>query len=220
MLYSHINKIMEPRTKYKLPTHGELKHIDIDLDKLQAATDKLAAEYVDVKTANKMLCDNHMALSKSVYDNFEQVNLTEFGGEKELEYTDSIKERLRRGEEKLYNKPNEKYIGSYFEEICNQFECDKMRVRITKLDPHTNVPMHIDYDPTYATRVVIPVYTNEKVKNLFKVKGEEIETHLEAGKAYFLNTGFAHGVFNKSDEPRIAFMFSLDGQNDITDIRL
>ena len=37
---------------------------------------------------------------------------------------------------------------------------------------------------------------------------------------YFLNTGFAHGVYNEGDEPRIAFMFSLDGQNDITDIRL
>jgi len=211
---------MEARTKYKLPTHGELKHIDIDLDKLQAATDKLAAEYVDVKTANKMLCDNHMALSKSVYDNFMQINLTEFGGDEELKYTDSIKERLRRGEEKLYNKPNDKYIGSYFEEITSQFKCDKMRVRITKLDPGTDVPMHIDYDPTYATRVVIPVYTNPKVKNRFKVRGEEVETHLEAGKAYFFNTGFAHGVFNESDKPRIAFMFSLDGQDDITDIKL
>jgi len=208
------------RTKYKLPTHGELKHINIDLTKLQAATDKLASEYVDVKTANKMLCDNHMALSKSVYDNFMQINLTEFGGDKELKYTDSIKERLRRGEEKLYNKPNDKYIGSYFEEITSQFKCDKMRVRITKLDPGTDVPMHIDYDPTYATRVVIPVYTNPKVKNRFKVRGEEVETHLEAGKAYFFNTGFAHGVFNESDEPRIAFMFSLDGQDDITDIKL
>ena len=211
---------MEPRTKYKLPTHGELTHIKIDLEKLQAATDKLASEYVDVKTANKMLCDNHMALSKSVYDNFMQINLTEFGGDKELKYTDSIKERLRRGEEKLYNKPNDKYIGSYFEEITSQFKCDKMRVRITKLDPGTDVPMHIDYDPTYATRVVIPVYTNPKVKNRFKVRGEEVETHLEAGKAYFFNTGFAHGVFNESDEPRIAFMFSLDGQDDITDIKL
>ena len=217
MLYSHINKIM--RTKYKLPTHGELKHIHIDLDKLQAATDKLANEYVDVKTANKALCDNHMALSKSVYDNFKQINLTELNGE-ELEYTDDIKVRLRRNEEKLYNKPNDKLIGSYFEEITNQFKCDKMRVRITKLDGHTDVPMHIDYDPTYATRVVIPVYTNDKVKNVFKVKGEKVETHLEAGKAYFFNTGFAHGVFNESDESRIAFMFSLDGQDDITDIKL
>ena len=42
---------MQPRTKYKLPTHGELTHINIDLEKLQAATDKLASEYVDVKTA-------------------------------------------------------------------------------------------------------------------------------------------------------------------------
>jgi len=219
MLYSHINKYMKPRTKYKLPTHGELKHINIDLGKLQAATDVLAAEYVDVKTANKALCDNHMALSKSVYDNFKQINLTELNGE-ELPYTDDIKERLRRNEEKLYNKPNDKFIGSYFEEIANQFKCDKMRIRITKLDGNTDVPMHIDYDPTYATRVVIPVYTNEKVINRFKVKGEIIETHLEAGKAYFFNTGFAHGVFNQSEEPRIAFMFSLDGQDDITDIRL
>ena len=179
----------------------------------------LQTEYVDVKTANKALCDNHMALSKSVYDNFKQINLTELNGE-ELEYTDDIKVRLRRNEEKLYNKPNDKLIGSYFEEITNQFKCDKMRVRITKLDGHTDVPMHIDYDPTYATRVVIPVYTNEKVKNVFKVKGERVETHLEAGKAYFFNTGFAHGVFNESDESRIAFMFSLDGQDDITDIKL
>jgi len=95
-----------------------------------------------------------------------------------------------------------------------------MRIRITKLDGHTDVPMHIDYDPTYATRVVIPVYTNPKVKNRFKVRGKEVETHLEAGKAYFFNTGFTHGVFNEGDEPRIAFMFSLDGQDDITDIRL
>ena len=64
----NINKTM--RTKYKLPTHGELAHIKIDLDKLQAATDILSAEYVDVKTANKALCDNHLTLSKSVYDKF------------------------------------------------------------------------------------------------------------------------------------------------------
>jgi len=95
-----------------------------------------------------------------------------------------------------------------------------MRVRITKLDPGTNVPMHIDYDPTYATRVIVPVYSNPGVKNRFKVRGEEVETYLEPGKAYFFNTGFAHGVFNESDETRVAFMFSLDGQDDIENIEL
>ena len=53
-----------------------------------------------------------------------------------------------------------------------------------------------------------------------KVKGKLVQTHLEAGKAYFFNTGFAHGVFNEGDEPRIAFMFSLDGQDDISNIKL
>ena len=43
MLYSHINKIMEPRTKYKLPTHGELKaYQHRSWHKLQAATDELS----------------------------------------------------------------------------------------------------------------------------------------------------------------------------------
>jgi hypothetical protein len=207
------------KLKYKLPTHAELKHIDIDLDKLQAATDALASDYVDVRTANPALCDNHMKLVSQVYDNFEQINLTELNGELQP-YTSSIKERLRRGEEKLYNKPTEKYLNSYFKEITDQFKCDKMRVRITKLDGHTNVPYHIDYDPSYATRVVVPIYTNPKVRNKFKVRGEEVNTYLEEGKAYFLNTGFAHGVYNEGDEPRIAFMFSLDGQDDIADIKL
>ena len=126
-----------------------------------------------------------MALSKSVYDNFKQINLTELNGE-ELPYTDDIKERLRRNEEKLYNKPNDKFIGSYFEEIANQFKCDKMRIRITKLDGNTDVPMHIDYDPTYATRVVIPVYTNEKVINRFKVKGEISRDTFRSRQSIFL----------------------------------
>ena len=198
--------------KHELPNIADL-NLKIDLSKLQMECDRLAEKFVDVRTANPMLCMNHEDLVKDVYDNFEQINLTT--PSEILPHTASIKERLRRREEHLYNVPTEDYTGSYFEEIANQFKCDKMRIRITKLDGNTDVPMHIDYDPTYATRIVIPVYTNEKVINRFKVKGEIIETHLEAGKAYFFNTGFAHGVFNQSEEPRIAFMFSLDGQDDI-----
>jgi quercetin dioxygenase-like cupin family protein len=95
-----------------------------------------------------------------------------------------------------------------------------MRVRLTKLDPGKEISWHIDYDPTYAVRIIVPIYTNDKVRNLFRVKTEEIDVNLEAGKAYFLNTGFAHAVFNKSNEPRIALMFSLDGQRDIDHLAL
>ena len=51
-------------------------NLDIDLKQLQDACDTLAGKFVDVKTANPMLCDNHMELVAHVYDNFEQINLT------------------------------------------------------------------------------------------------------------------------------------------------
>ena len=44
------------------------------------------------------------------------------------------------------------------------------------------------------------------------------EYHLEAGNAYFLNIGYAHAVYNHSDKPRIALMFSLDGTQDLESI--
>jgi hypothetical protein len=93
-----------------------------------------------------------------------------------------------------------------------------MRVRITKLEAGKQIPWHIDYDPSYATRIIIPIYTNTMVENWFKVKGVETNVHLEAGKAYFLNTGFSHAVFNNSYMSRIALMFSLDGQDDLETI--
>jgi sulfur relay (sulfurtransferase) DsrC/TusE family protein len=61
--------------KQDLPTIANF-NLKIDLQKLQKATDELAAKFVDVKTANPMLCDNHMELVSQVYDNFEQINLT------------------------------------------------------------------------------------------------------------------------------------------------
>jgi hypothetical protein len=201
------------KRKHQLPSIHEFD-IQIDLTKLQNECDKISASFTDVVTANPALCMNHMDLVKNVYDNFEQINLTELNGE-ELEHTTDVKERIRRREETRYNKPTELYTGSYFEEIVNMFSAPAMRVRITKLEVGKIIPFHIDYDPTYATRVIIPIYTNPQVKNLFKRKDALEEYHLEAGKAYFLNTGFAHSVENNSDAPRIALMFSLDGQEDL-----
>lgn len=207
------------RKKYQLPVVAEITHINIDLVRLQHECDKFASKYVDVVTANPNLCDNHMKLVSDVYDSFYQINLTELNG-KGMKYTDNIKDRIRRKEESLYNKPTDDFLSSYFKEITDQFVEEKMRVRITKLDPGKKITWHIDYDPTYATRIVIPIYTNEKVRNMFRVKKKEVDVNLKAGRAYFLNTGFAHAVFNNSDLPRIALMFSLKGQRDIEGITL
>ena len=45
------------------------------------------------------------------------------------------------------------------------------------------------------------------------------EYNLVAGKAYFIYGGFAHAVKNDSDNSRIALMFSLDGQDDLIDVK-
>ena len=78
-------------------------NLNIDLERLRTETDKLTEKFVDVRTANPMLCDNHMELVASVYDNFEQINLTT--PSEILPYEASIKERIRRREEHLYNIP-------------------------------------------------------------------------------------------------------------------
>jgi hypothetical protein len=201
--------------KQDLPTVANL-NLNIDLDKLRKATDALATKFVDVRTANPMLCMNHEELVKDVYDNFEQINLTT--PSEILPHTTSIKERLRRKEEHLYNIPTEDYTGSYFEEIVTQCKAPASRIRITKLAPGKMIPWHVDYDVSYAVRCIVPVYGGSNVVNLFKRNGKLEAYNLEDGTANFLNIGYPHAVVNMSDKPRIALMFSLDGTDDIASL--
>ena len=198
--------------KQDLPTIANL-NLDIDLARLREATDTLAQKFVDVRTANPMLCDNHMELVADVYDNFEQINLTE--PSEILPYEPSIKKRLRRREEHLYNVPTEDYKDSIFEEIVTQLKAPASRVRITKLAPGKTIPFHVDYDVSYAVRCICPVYGGSNVINLFKRDGKLEAYNLEDGTANFLNIGYPHAVVNMSDKPRIALMFSLDGTDDL-----
>jgi len=201
--------------KKNLPTIANLG-LNIDLQKLRQATDTLAGKFVDVRTANPGLCMNHEDLVKDVYDNFEQINLTT--PSEVLPHTASIKERLRRREEHLYNVPTEDYLGSYFEEIVTQLKSPASRIRITKLAPGKTIPFHVDYDVSYAVRCIVPVYGGSNVVNLFKRDGKLEAYNLTDGTANFLNIGYAHAVVNMSDKPRIALMFSLDGTDDISSL--
>jgi len=198
--------------KHNLPTVADLQ-LNIDLERLRLETDKLADKFTDVKSANPMLCDNHMELVKNVYNNFEQINLTT--PSETLPHTTSIKERLRRKEEHLYNVPTEDYIDSYFEEIITQLTTPASRIRITKLAPGKMIPWHVDYDVTYGVRCIIPIYGGDNVINLFK-RNENVEAYsLKDGTANFLNIGYQHAVVNMSNSPRIALMFTLNGTKDI-----
>ena len=198
--------------KQNLPTVRNF-NLNIDLGKLQKATDTLAEKFVDVRTANPMLCMNHEELVGQVYDNFEQINLTT--PSEILPHTASIKERLKRKEEHLYNVPTEDYSGSYFEKIVTQLKAPASRIRITKLAPGKAIPFHVDYDVSYAVRCICPIYGDRNVVNVFRRDGELEAYNLENGQAYFLNIGYPHAVMNMSDKPRIALMFSLDGTDDL-----
>ena len=203
---------MDKLSKHNLPTILDLK-LNIALDKLRNATDKLADKFLDVESANPGLCDNHAELVKSVYDNFEQINLTT--PSEILPHTTNIKERLRRREEHLYKVPTEDYTGSYFEKIVTQCKAPASRIRITKLAPGKTIPFHVDYDINYGVRCIVPIYGDKNVINLFKRNGEIEAYTLKDGVANFLNIGFPHAVVNMSKQPRIALMFTLDGTNDI-----
>lgn len=203
--------------KHELPTIANLG-LDIDLKELQYDAHLLYEKFTDVRSANPMLCDNHMELVKDVYDNFEQINLTE--PSEVLSYTSSIKERLRRREEHLYNVPTEDYTGSVFERIVTQCKAPASRVRITKLAPGKTIPFHVDYDVSYAVRCICPIYGGNNVINLFRRDNKLEAYNLEDGNAYFLNIGYPHAVVNMSDGPRIALMFSLDGTDDLTDFTI
>ena len=50
---------MDKLSKHNLPTVKDL-NLSIDLNKLREATDKLHNKFKDVRSANPMLCDNHM----------------------------------------------------------------------------------------------------------------------------------------------------------------
>ena len=203
---------MDKLSKHNLPTVADLK-LDINLDTLREATDRLNNQFKDVRSANPMLCMNHEELVKSVYDNFEQINLTT--PSEILPHTTSIKERLRRKEEHLYNVPTPEYTDSYFEQIVSQCKSEASRIRITKLAPGKMIPWHLDYDINYGVRCIIPIYGSENVINLFK-RDNKIEAYtLQNGTANFLNIGYKHAVINMSNKPRIALMFTLNGTKDI-----
>ena len=201
--------------KHQLPTIADYK-LDIDLQKLRNDFEQIAEKFVDVRTANPMLCMNHEELVGQVYDNFEQINLTT--PSEILPHTASIKERLRRREEHLYNVPTPEYTGSYIEKIVTQLKAPASRVRITKLAPGKQIPFHVDYDVNYAVRCICPIYGGPQVVNMFK-RDSKVEAYtLEDGHAYFLNIGYPHAVVNMGNKPRVALMFSLDGQDDLVDL--
>jgi len=226
------------KLKHKLPIFNIVDHLCIDdniLYDLQSIFLNLESEFQSVLEVNKKLCGLHHKLTTSVYDNFFQIALTDSKYNNEdvdLEFCETIHDELHNSirskyelattdnspfNENTYTHPTSTYVRykKSFDNVLSKFKGKPTRIRLVKLNAGTDIAPHIDYDPSYAVRIIIPIFSTPECVNIFWEKNQVHSMFFEPGKAYFLNTGYKHAVMNFSKHDRYTFMISVNGIEDI-----
>jgi hypothetical protein len=99
----------------------------------------------------------------------------------------------------------------YFNEILDAFQSPTLRVRVSKLLPHSFIGEHRDIGREASAiaynqvRLHIPITTNDKVR--FLLAGDVI--HLKPGRLYYIDFTKPHSVYNDGDESRIHLILEL-----------
>ena len=237
--------------KFNYPACAVLTNVKFDIERLRSEVASLNEQWVNVFQANRGLCATHQDLAQDYHDHFDQINLTYFEPSlndfmdltdlkaecKLIANSDSLgitkTQRHRTKINRLDTLPpamNEHnwfhplpiYENSYIKQaIDNQFKAKPIRVRLTRLKAGKYLTPHIDYDTTYAVRIIVPISGTNGVTNVFWPKNQRQELNMIAdGSAYFLNVGYKHSVEHNGSEDRVALMFSLPTQEDIQDLVL
>ena len=227
------------KLKHTLPAYSTLDHIHIDdqlLEQLRSCISVLENDFKSVLEINKGFCGLNHDFTKSVYDSFLQVSLTDSTVENKeisMEECEISNQTLalngHRNKQALafdnnsvlneatYTEKTETYkrFANIFDKIVEQFKGSPTRIRLVKMTAGSNILPHIDYDPSYAVRVIIPIISDNECVNVFWVKNKVETVSLLPGNAYFLNTGYKHAVMNFSKHDRYTFMISVKGTEDI-----
>lgn len=90
----------------------------------------------------------------------------------------------------------------YFQDVINQFQCEKAGVRLMSLAAGDEILPHSDGYSDYHSglvRIHVPIQTDPLVT--FTVDGDRV--HFSAGDAWYLNAVCIHGVQNRSAQDRI-----------------
>lgn len=227
------------KLKHRLPTYSVIDHLCLNallLSELEKCIVELNDEFKSVLEVNKGLCGVHHELAKSVYDNFFQIGLTDSINENKpitIDECEVIHDALHTSgyrhkqslvidknsvlNESTYTVKNDTYnrYAPIFDKIIEKFKGKPTRIRLVKLGTGTSILPHIDYDPSYAVRIIIPIFADSECVNLFWVKNNVECVTFIPGNAYFLNTGYKHAVMNFSKHDRYTFMISVDGTEDI-----
>jgi len=91
---------------------------------------------------------------------------------------------------------------TYLRSVINFFECEKMSVRLMKLDAGAIIKEHTDYDMSFEhgeARFHIPILTNDLVD--FFIEDEKIL--MKEGNCWYLNLSLKHRVHNFGNTSRI-----------------
>ncbi len=235
---------MEKRLKHLLPPCEVLNHLCLGeetLAELKNCVHQLQNQFTSVIEANKSLCGiNHQLTEDVFYENFFQVALTESEIEQNNVSLSSCKEahdtlraegvskgvRTRKQLSAQSNSPfNEATYSKksliyeqhrfLFDKILAPLKGEATRIRLVRLPAGASIAPHIDYDPSYAVRIILPIISTPECLNIFWVKKEIHSFYLRPGIAYFLNTGYRHAVINLSKTDRYTFMVSVKGPADI-----
>lgn len=104
-------------------------------------------------------------------------------------------------------------VVSEFEKILDGFQDKVTRVRLAWLAPHFQLQPHVDYDPSYITRLHIPLITNSSCYMHVLIGNIEKSVHFPPdGRIFFLNAGLKHYASNRSDFGRLHLIVDLHGQ--------
>lgn len=93
----------------------------------------------------------------------------------------------------------------YFQEIINQFQCEKEAARLMSLPPGAIINPHTDHSLGYEDgvfRVHIPIMTNPDVH--FILNDERII--MQAAEAWYTNVNLTHSVRNEGTTHRVHFV--------------
>jgi hypothetical protein len=231
------------KLKYRLPSHSLIDHLSltpIQLEQMVNCITELKSEFKSILEVNKELCGIHHELASRVYDNFFQIGLTDSTVENksitleecevvntELHKDSVVKNYRKRMEltisdtspmnESTYTSKTKTYdrYANVLDGIFSNFKGSTTRARLVKLSANTSISPHIDYDPSYAVRIIIPIISEPDCVNVFWVKNVIETVTLSPGKAYFLNTGYKHAVMNFGKHDRYTLMISINGTQDI-----
>ena len=234
---------MTKKLKHLLPASSILEHCAMDeatLRELVECITQLQSEFKTPIEVNKKLCSVHNELTHTSYKNFYQISLTDTSADNQevtFEELDKINEDLTAGsmidsyrrKQQLSTEENNpmnettftvktevyKRYETLFNTVLNKFKGTPTRMRLVKLEAGASITPHIDYDPSYSVRVIIPIMAEPECVNLFWVKNKVEAVNFTPGNAYFLNTGFKHAVINYSNKDRYTFMISLKDTKDI-----